>query len=496
MKRREFFAATLAGAALTALPLRRLRAEAAAAASAPDADLAAIKLGGGQTVIPKAAVTELRSRLRGSLLTSAQEGYEQARRIWNHMIDRHPALIARCAGPADVATAITFAREHELLLAVRGGGHSFPGYSTCDGGLVVDLSTMHGVRVDPTAKTARAEGGAWLGDVDAESQHYGLATPLGAISNTGIAGLTLGGGYGWLSRRFGLACDNLVGADLITADGTFHRLSAQENSDLFWAIRGGGGNFGVVTSFEYRLHAVGPKVLAGYLAYPPAQLREVLEFYADFASHAPRELHVEFDAATPLGSGGVGPTINICYSADPKAGEKVIEPLLKFGKPVANTIKLQDYVTVQKQFDGPPLSAYNSYLKSGFVREITPGLIDVLANQLQANETFGTAVSHFGGAIGDRAPTATAFAHREANFMVMISGGWKDSADNDRNRNEVRARWDKVRPFTSGYYVNLNEGDQRQTDDNYGPNYARLAALKRQYDPANLFRLNANVRPA
>ena len=494
MKRREFFATSLAGAAIAALPVRRLWAEGAAGTAIPDADIAAIKLNGGSILIPKAAVADLRARLRGPLLVPGQEGYEQARRIWNHMIDRHPAMIARCAGAADVAAAVEFAREHELLLAVRGGGHSFPGYSSCDGGLVVDLSTMHGVRVDPIAKTVRAEGGAWLGDVDGESQHYGLATPLGAISNTGVAGLTLGGGYGWLSRRFGLACDNLVGADLITADGQFHRLSEQENPDLFWAIRGGGGNFGVVTSFEYRLHAVGPKVLAGYLAYPATQVREVLEFYADFGSRAPRELHLEFDAATPLPN-GTAPTINICYSADPKAGEKAIEPLLKFGKPTMNTIKMQDYVAVQKQFDGPPLSEYNSYLKSGFIREMTPGLIDVIANELHADEIFSASVSHFGGAIGDRSPTATAFTHREANFMVFLGAGWKDPADNDRYRNEVRAKWDKVKPFTSGYYVNLNEGDQRATDDNYGPNHVRLAALKRQYDPTNLFRLNANVRP-
>jgi len=495
MKRREFFAATLTSAAIAAFPMRRLLAEGAASASVPDADITAIKLSGGPTVIPKAAVAGLRSHLRGLLLVSGQDGYEQARRIWNHMIDRHPALIARCAGAADVATALAFAREQELLLAIRGGGHSFPGYSTCDGGMVIDLSTMHGVRVDPIAKTVRAEGGAWLGDVDAESQHYGLATPLGAISNTGIAGLTLGGGYGWLSRRFGLACDNLVAADLITADGQFHRLSEQENPDLFWAIRGGGGNFGVVTSFEYRLHAVGPQVLAGFLAFPPAQLREVLEFYADFASRAPRELHVEFDAATPLES-GTSPTINICYSADPKAGEKALEPLLRFGKPTMNTIKMQDYVTVQRQFDGPPLSEYNSYLKSGFLREISPGLIDVIVEQLEPDETFGASLSHFGGAIGDRAPTATAFAHRDANFMVLLGAGWKDAADNERNRNELRSRWEKVKPFTAGYYVNLNEGDQRATDDNYGPNHARLATLKRQHDPANLFRLNANILPA
>jgi FAD/FMN-containing dehydrogenase len=410
------------------------------------------------------------------------------------MIDKHPALIVRCAGPADAAVAVQFAREHELLLAVRGGGHSFPGYSTCDGGLVVDLSTMHGVRVDPIAKTARAEGGAWLGDLDAESQHYGLATTLGAISNTGVAGLTLGGGYGWLCRRLGLACDNLIGADLITADGQFHRLSEQENSDLFWGIRGGGGNFGVVTSLEYRLHPVGPKVLAGSLAYPASQLRQVLEFYADFASHAPRELHVEFDAATALDS-GLSSIISVCYSADPKAGEKALEPLLRFGKPTMNTIKMQDYVAVQKQYDGPPLSEHNSYLKSGFTRELTPKLIDAIVN-LPPDEMYDVAVSHFGGAVGDRSPTDTAFTHREANFMVFVSAAWKDVADNDRNRSEVRARWDKVKPFTAGYYVNLNEGDQRQTDDNYGPNHARLAALKRQYDPTNLFRLNANVRPA
>ncbi|HKE45775.1 MAG TPA: FAD-binding oxidoreductase [Steroidobacteraceae bacterium] len=493
MKRREFFAATLAGAVAATLPVRRLYAESAAAA-APDTDLNAIKLGGGQTIVPKAAVADLRSQLRGSLLVPGQDGYEQARRIWNHMIDKHPALIARCAGPADVAAAVQFAREHELVTAVRGGGHSFPGYSTCDGGLVVDLSMMHGVRVDPVAKTARAEGGAWLGDLDAESQHYGLATTLGAISNTGIAGLTLGGGYGWLCRRFGLACDNLISADLITADGQFHRLSEQDNPDLFWGIRGGGGNFGVVTSFEYRLHPVGPKVLAGSVAYPASQLRQVLEFYADFASHAPRELHVEFDAVTALDS-GPSSIISVCYSADPKAGEKALEPLVKFGKPTMNTIKMQDYVAVQKQYDGPPLSEHNSYLKSGFMRELTPKLIDTIVN-LPPDEMYDVAVSHFGGAVGDRGPTDTAFTHREANFMVFVSAAWKDSADNDRNRSEVRARWDKLKPFTAGYYVNLNEGDQRQTDDNYGPNHARLAGLKRQYDPTNLFRLNANVRPA
>jgi len=447
MKRREFCAATLAGGAIAALPIRRSWADRSMSASAADADLPAIRLGGGQTAIPKGAVKELRARMRGSVLTAGQEGYEQARRVWNHMIDRHPALIARCAGAADVAMAIAFAREHELLLAVRGGGHSFPGYSVCDGGLVIDLSAMRGVRVDPVSRTARVEGGAWLGDVDAESQRYALATPLGAVSNTGVGGLTLGGGYGWLSRRFGLTCDNLIGADLICADGQFRRLSEQENADLFWAIRGGGGNFGVVTSFEYRLHAVGPKVLAGYVAYPAARLRDALEFYTDYASRAPRELHVEL--STGLGpQKAVGPCFTVCYSADPKAGEKALEPLLKFGKPVAKIIGLQDYVAVQKQFDGPALSERNRYAKSGFLSAVGPRLIEVLATEVRSDETFNVSLSHLGGAIRDREPTATAFAHREAEFIVLVSAAWKSAAENERYRDDVRTRWDKLKPFT------------------------------------------------
>src|SRR5882672_12907322 len=260
MKRREFFTASLASAAIAALPVRRLWAEGVAGSSIPDADIAAIKLNGGPIVIPGAAVADLRSRLRGALLVPGQEGYEQARRIWNHMIDRHPALIARCAGPADVAAALAFARERELLLAVRGGGHSFPGYSTCDGGMVIDLSGMTRVTVDARNQTAHVSGGAWVAHVDGPAQQQGLATTLGQISNTGVGGLTLGGGFGWLSRRFGLACDNLLGAELVTADGKLRRVSAKDEPDLFWAIRGGGGNFGVATSFDYRLHPLNPTV--------------------------------------------------------------------------------------------------------------------------------------------------------------------------------------------------------------------------------------------
>ena len=259
-------------------------------------DLPAIKLSGGQTTIERAAVEELRASLRGPLLVPGQDGYDGARRIWNGMIDRRPALIVRCAGAADVAKAVTFARERELLVAVRGGGHSFPGHSVCDGGLMIDLSEMRSVRVDPIARLARVAGGAWGRDVDSETQHYGLATTMGQISDTGVGGLTLGGGFGWLARRFGLAIDNLVEVDLVTADGQLRRVSAEENAHLFWAVRGGGGNFGVVTSFEYRLHPVGPKVLGGYVSYPlaanagrAAVLRRVCLEHAPGIEHRPRD---------------------------------------------------------------------------------------------------------------------------------------------------------------------------------------------------------------
>lgn len=493
MKRREFCAATVMGGLAAAFPdVRLLAAEAPVAALA---DLPAIKLSGQHTLIAPAAVRDFAASLRGELLWPGGAGYEQARRIWNGMIDRHPALIARCAGPADVASAVGFARAHELVLAVRGGGHSFPGFSACDGGLVIDLSGMRGVRVDPVGRTARAEGGAWGGDLDWEAQHHALATPLGEISNTGVAGLTLGGGFGWLTRRFGLACDNVVAMDLVTADGRLLRVSADDNPDLFWALRGGGGNFGVVTSFEYRLHPVGPKVLAGYLAFPLEQARDVLHFYAGFATAAPRDLSVDLELGFGL-HGKVGATIYACYIGDPAQGERALQPLTRFGKPFVNTIVLQDYVQVQKQFDGPVHSPLNNYLKGGFLRQFTPGLIEALTGDFRPDETFGAYFHHSGGAVGDLAPADTAFPHRQAIGNLMMSGAWPDASDNDRNRATVRANWDKVARFTAGFYVNLNDADQKGTDDNYGSNYSRLAGLKKKYDPGNIFRLNANVRPA
>ena len=495
MRRREFCKATLIGGVAAAWPSARGRPLPNLSAPTSGTDIPAVKLSGEPTVIPAGAVKKLAAHLQGPLLTASDKDYERARRIWNKMIDRRPALIARCSGAADVAQAVAFARERDLLVAVRGGGHSFPGYSVCNGGLMIDLSAMRSVRVDPIAKTARVAGGAWIGDLDWQAQQYGLATTMGEVSNTGVGGLTLGGGYGWLCRLYGLACDNLISVDLTTADATFHRVSATENPDLFWAIRGGGGNFGVVTSFEYRLHPVGPKVLAGDLVYAPAQTREAFEYCGQFAAHAPRECTVEFSWEATEGD-GAHLTLSVCYVGDPREGEKVLQPLRTTVQPRKDTIALQDYLAVQRKFDGSPLSTANSYLKGGYIAEITPALIDTLMSDFHPDAVVALESLHGGGAVADVESTATAVAHRKELFQLLVVGHWPDSADNERNRARVHAEWDKVKRFTSGFYVNLNDSDQKSVDDNYGPNRPRLAALKQQYDPGNLFRLNANVRPA
>ncbi|HLQ12433.1 MAG TPA: FAD-binding oxidoreductase [Steroidobacteraceae bacterium] len=495
MQRRDFCKSAAIGGALAALPAPLMRAFATEPAAAAGAELQAVTLSGKPTVIPAAAVKDFAANFHGKLLSASDAEYDQARRLWNKMIDRRPALIARCSGAADIASAVSFARERELLVAVRGGGHSFPGYSMCEGGLVIDLSMMRGVRVDPIARTAQVAGGSWIGDLDWEAQQFGLATTMGEISNTGVAGLTLGGGYGWLARRHGLACDNLLAVDLITADGKLLRVSKSDNPDLFWAIRGGGGNFGVVSSFEYRLHQVGPKVLAGDLAYAPAQTRDALEQYAHFAARAPRELSGEFSWGGAEGPDG-DLTLSLCYSGDPKDGEKALQPLRTGVKARADSIRLQDYVAVQRQYDGPPLSSQNQYLKGGYVAELTPAFFEALINEVRPNALLSIVLEHCGGTISDVAPNATAIAHRSEQFQLLVAASWKDAADNEANRARVHAAWDKISTFTNGFYVNLNTADQKAVDDNYGPNRARLSALKKEYDPANLFRLNANIRPS
>jgi hypothetical protein len=495
MKRRGFCGMTLLAGAAAALPLGRLIYAQGKSVQAEPADLRAVKLSGAETTIERAAVTDLRASLRGALLTPGQEGYDAARRIWNGMIDKRPALIARCAEAADVGRVVTFARERELLLAVRGGGHSFPGYSTCDGGLMIDLSSMNSVQLDVPKRTARVGGGAWVADVDAATQQQGLATTLGQISNTGVGGLTLGGGFGWLSRRFGLACDNLLSAELVTADGKLRRVSEKDEPDLFWAIRGGGGNFGVATSFEYRLHPLNPHVLAGRVDYPAAQVKDAIEFYANLLSNAPHELSVDLGLSAGA-DGQPSARIYVLYTGEPETGAKLLEPLQRFGKPPKNTIGPKTYHEVQTQFDGPPLDPSNNYLKGGFVREYSAGLIDVLAREFRPDKRLSAFFQNANGAVADVPQTATAFSHRNAIANMMFGGRWEDASYNEQGRAMVHANWDKVAPFTDGYYVNLNDVDPKSTDRNYGPNFTRLAALKERFDPLNLFRLNANIKPA
>jgi hypothetical protein len=467
-----------------------------AAGDSSGADLRAVKLSGGETTIERAAVQDLRASLSGTLLAPGADGYESARHVWNGMIDKHPALIARCTNTADVVHAVTFARERELLLAVRGGGHSFPGYSTCDGGLVIDLSPMRAVEVRTDSRTVRAAGGAWGADVDAAAQKYALATTLGQISNTGIAGLTLGGGFGWLSRRFGLACDNLISVELVTADGKVRRVSVHDEPDVFWAIRGGGGNFGVATSFEYGLHPLNPTVFGGHVDFPATQLKDAIEFYAELITHAPRELGVDLSLA-PNEDGTPGAQIFVVYCGDAKSGAKVLEPLQRFGKPIKNTIGKQNYLVVQTWFDPPPIDPTHWYLKGGFVREYSSGLIASLADEFRPNAGTSMYFQSANGAVADVPQTATAFSHRSAIANMMLFGLWKDPSEDEPGRKAIRATWSKLAPFTDGYYVNLHDTDLKDkgTESNYGPNFSRLSELKKRYDPQNLFRLNANIKP-
>ncbi len=461
-------------------------------------DVPAIGLDGRQLVLKPKDVEDLRRSLRGQLLLAGEPGYDSARTIWNRAFDRKPALIARCAGAADVTAAVNFARSEGLLTAVRGGGHSLSGQSVCDGGLVIDLSQMGGIRIDPLAKRARVEPGVRLAQVDREAQAFGLAVPLGTVSDTGAAGLTLGGGFGRLCRKYGLACDNLTGADLVTADGRLVKVSAQDNPDLLWGLRGGGGNFGVVTSFEYRLHTVGPTMLGGELVYPFSQAREVLRGFADFIAAAPDELFV-FVFLAPAPDHQRVVVFDVCYCGPVDQGERVLAPLRKLGKPVKDGLAATPYVDLQSADDaGNPPGRY--YIKGGYIKQITPELSNAIVDYLEHSPADNgvVAISQFGGAIGRIKPAATAYWHREPNHEVIVIGFWDDATGAEGTTQWVRGAFKALEPLTDGYYVNHGGYDEseRRIRANYGDNYARLAALKKRYDPQNLFRLNANIKPA
>jgi len=475
-------------------PARSLLAQIAAAGG----ELAAKTLTGGATTLSAADVEALGAALRGRLILPGQADYDGARRVWNAMIDRRPALIARCASPSDVMQVVNFARERQLLTAVRCGGHSASGKSTCDGGIVVDLSPMQSVRVDPVAKVARVEGGALLRHLDRETRAFGLVTTAGTVSHTGVGGLTLGGGLGRVGRRFGLACDNLRSVDVVTAAGKLVTASETENADLLWGLRGGGGNFGVATSFEFALHPMDPMVLAGDLAWPYDRAREVMRFYAEFSASAPDELNTDLSTfTTPDGQMMIGS--EVVWSADHAAGERVLKPLRSFGPPVSDTVRAVPYTEVQSRHDKFLENGIRDYRKSGFLLEIDERTIDAMLETMRAappglvRMTF----QQSGGAIGRRPVDASAFPNRDGRYWVAIASSFQNPAEDEARVAAVRAAWKPIEPITRGFYVNsMTEDQYAKVDANYGPNYARLAQLKRKYDPGNQFRLNANVVPA
>jgi hypothetical protein len=498
INRRRFFQSSLAAAVAYALPVPRLFALDQAASQAAGG-LAAVKLDGSATVIGQADLAALKSELRGPLLLAGDAGYDQARRVLNESIDLHPALVVQPTGVADVRSAVDFARERELLLAVKCGGHSPSGKSTCDGGLQIDLSRLRGVRVDPAARRAFVEGGSLLGEVDHEAMALGLVTTCGTVSHTGVGGLTLGGGFGRLARRFGLALDNVESVDIVTADGTLRHASADQNPDLYWAVRGGGGNFGVVTNFEFALHPMQREVVAGAFVFPIERARELLAFYGEYSQAAPDELQVDFIMQSPPAGKPGAVVIAPCWSGPAGDAERVLAPIRALGKPIADTVKADDYCVVQRSNDHLDPRNEGTYLKSGFIDGFPAGLADAVIDNFRADPGRATAffIQQAGGAIGRVPADATAFPHRRATHGIFTTVAWKLDTDRTPHVSSCRDYWAKLEPFTDGYYTNetADEG-QRRIDDNYQGNLARLRAVKKQYDPMNLFRLNANVRPA
>jgi FAD/FMN-containing dehydrogenase len=505
MKRRTFSAAALATVMSAGLPMRHAWAGAHTGAGKPSAgkiaaDINAVTGAGGTTVIKASDLNDLQAGLRGKLLLPNAEGYDAARRGWNGMIDRRPALIVQCRGAADVTRSVNLAREYSLLTAIKGGGHSVSGNFVCEGGLMLDMSQMQSVRVDPVARSAWAEPGVLLGAVDHETQAFGLATPAGVVSHTGAAGLTLGGGFGALSRVYGLTIDNVRYFDVVTASGEFKRASVSENPDLFWGLRGGGGNFGVVTSIEYQLHKVGTQFLAGSVVYPMTKAREALTFFAEFQANAPKELRA--DATVVMLGGGRGLiSISVFYIGDPADGEKTLAPLRAFGKPASDDIGVKPYTAIQKSVDRNVPHGTHYYQKAGFVRSVEPKLIEGMLDIIGTSRPF-TATINFnqvGGAISQIANDATAYANRDALQQIVLGGSWaKPVAEADDNIAGLKKDWERLAPFMNGFYVNNMTGDEdnRKVSANYGSNYARLARLKAKYDPTNLFRLNPNVLPS
>ena len=452
------------------------------------------------TRIDEAAVTQLRTVFGGEVIRSADAGYDLARQVWNGNVDRRPAIIARCHGVADVQQALGFAIDHELLVSVRGGGHSAPGYGTNDGGLVIDLTPLKGIRVDPVTRTARAQGGVLWRELDRETQAFGLATTGGTVSNTGVAGLTLGGGLGWLMGKHGLTVDNLLGADIITADGTFQTVNAEQNADLFWALRGGGGNFGVVVSFEYALHPV-DTVLGGLVVYGLDQAPAVMRFYRDFCSTLPDDAEAYLGVLTDPTAGVPVVAMVLGYNGDLQEGERVLAPARSFGRPLVDLVGPVPYVARQTMLDEPnAVNGLHRYWRSAFTDAITDDLIDAVVEQASQFSSPMSALLFFylHGAAARVPAAATAFSARRPLWDFDAIGQWAEVGESDRHTSWVRAAWSSFEPHLdgSGYINHISDDDKpEKVRASYGSNLDRLRALKLRHDPANVFRMNPNITP-
>jgi FAD/FMN-containing dehydrogenase len=496
MNRRDFFVTSVSAAVAASLA----NSTAIAAALSPiTADVEAVTGDGRRAALARADLEALRNSLRGALLLPGQPGYDDARRVLNASIDRKPALVVQPTGAADVRTAVAFAKQHELLLAVKCGGHSYSGKSTCDGGMQIDLSRFRGVRVDPKARVAYVAGGSLLGDLDHESMAVGLVTTAGTVSHTGVGGLTLGGGFGRLARRFGLALDNVRGVDVVTADGQLVHASADENPDLFWGVRGGGGNFGVATSFEFALHPMHRQVIGGDFVFPIARARELLRFYSEYTAAAPEELYCDaVMSARPGGRPGVF-VLHVCFSGDASDAERVLAPIRKLGKPLKDDIGAVDYVKLQRKWDDTDPRNEGEYMKTGFLNDFPEALVAAQVDGFEPHPERGTTLffQHAGGAIGRTAADATAFPHRRSRLNMLSNVTWDVTRDPAPHVKYLRDYWAKLEKYTDGYYTNeVSNEPQKAIDENYQGNIGRLRQLKRRYDPTNLFRLNANVLPA
>jgi FAD/FMN-containing dehydrogenase len=463
---------------------------------------------GTEVELDPAAIDGLRAALRGLVLMNGDSGYEDSRTVWNAMIGRSPALVARPLGTADVIAAVRFAREHDLVLCIKGGGHNIAGLATADGAMMLDMSAMRGAWTDVERMVVHAQAGCQLGDVDRETQVHGLATVLGFVSMTGIAGLTLGGGFGYLTRRWGYTSDNVVGFDVVTAEGELVRASADENPDLFWGLRGGGGNFGVVTGIDYTLYRVGPEVVGGVVAWPASEAPAVLEHYCKLAEEAPRELTlVALQRPAPPAPwlpaeihGKPIVAIVACHSGDPAEGEDAVKPIKSFGSPVGDVLVRRPYTQTQALLDATQPKGRRYYWKSEYLAGIEPELCQKAIDHAGRIQSPHSAVIFFqlGGALNDLPEEHSPVGNRDARYVLNLAGSWENEADDDANVTWARDAWEDLRPFsTGGNYINFLTEDESQerVEAALGGALERLGAVKARWDPNNVFRTNRNIRP-